>query len=229
MSKAQHYVSSREAFRKRAQHDFLCFHAHANDLIVSTNELVASLTLSISGESFTGAKGGPYVSDLMASFCRSHFIACDLIVGGELIEADVLIRKQMELLARLNEISSGFDLDKLEKRTPNVRHLKTALKKLYGDYSEIAHSASPKVMQILGGTKSENGTYTLLYPEFRENAYVSMQHLVMTALEYYVWCSSYLVENVPAYDPDIDGVLFDIAFKMHQRVYESGDVELNGT
>jgi dsDNA-specific endonuclease/ATPase MutS2 len=105
---------------------------------------------------------GLYLADLMVSFCRSHFIASDLILGGELVEAAVIVRKQMELLARLNELSAGLDIDKLVRRTPNIKHLKTSLNRLYSEYSEISHSASPKVMQILGRKELEEGIFRLL-------------------------------------------------------------------
>lgn len=218
-SKAEKYIYSRDHFRKLAQHNFLAFNKHTNLLVASINELVTSMTLFVSGKSFRGIENGLYLADLMVSFCRSHFIASDHILGGELVEGAVIVRKQMELLARVNELSAGLDIDKLVRRTPNIKHLKTSLNRLYSEYSEIAHSASPKVMQILGRKELEGGTYTPLYPEFQENAYVSMQHLVMTALEYYVWCANFLIDNFPEYDATYDSVLFNIAYEQHQKVF----------
>ena len=72
---------------KIAQHQFLMFNEHANSLVVSINELVASMTLFVSGKSLRGIDNGLYLADLMVSFCRSHFIASDLVLGGELVEA----------------------------------------------------------------------------------------------------------------------------------------------
>jgi hypothetical protein len=218
-SKAEKYIYSRDHFRKRAQHNFLSFNEHANLLVALINELVASMTFSVSGKSFREIENGLYLADLMVSFCRSHFIASDLILGGDLVEGAVIIRKQIELLARVNELSAGLDIDKLERRTPNVKHLKTGLNRLYSEYSEIAHSASPKVMQILGRTEFDECTYTPLYPEFQENAYVSMQHLVGTALEYYVWCANFLIDNFPEYDVTYDAVLFNKAHEQLQKVF----------
>lgn len=223
-SKAEKYIHSRDHFRKLAQHNFLAFNDHANLLISSTNELVASLTLFVSGKSFREIENGFYLADLMVSFCRSHFIASDLILGGELVEGAVIIRKQMELVARLNELSSDLSVDKLARRTPNIKHLKSGINKLYSEYSEISHSASPKVMQILGRKELEQGTFTPIYPEFQDNAYVAMQHLIMTALEYYVWCANFLLDNFTEYDATYDSVVFNQVYEQHQKVFTGAPI-----
>ncbi|MBL8206491.1 MAG: hypothetical protein JNM09_19815 [Blastocatellia bacterium] len=146
---AEKYLYSRNHFRKVAQDEFLRFNEHMNDLVASVNELVSSMTLFTSGKSLTAIPNGLYLGDLMVSFCRSHFISTDLTLGGELIEAVTIIRKQMELLSRLNELRNGLDINKLLRRTPNLKHLKTNLNRLYSDYSEIAHSSSPQPLQLL--------------------------------------------------------------------------------
>src|SRR5574343_635775 len=100
-SKAEKYIYSRDHFRRLARHNFFAFNKHANLLVTLTNELVASMTFFVSGKSFGEINNGLYLADLMVSFCRSHFIASDLILGGELVEGAVILRKQMELLARV--------------------------------------------------------------------------------------------------------------------------------
>ena len=94
-SKAEKYIYSRDHFRKLAQHNFLAFNEHANLLVALINELVSSMTLFVSGKSFREIENGLYLADLMVSFCRSHFIASDLILGGELVEADDRDRKSV--------------------------------------------------------------------------------------------------------------------------------------
>ncbi len=228
-SKAEKYIYSRDHFRKIAQHNFLAFNEHANFLVVSINELVASMTLFVSGKDFREIDNGLYIADLMVSFCRSHFIASDLILGGELVEAAVIVRKQMELLARLNELSVGLDIDKLVRRTPNIKHLKSGLNRLYSEYSEVSHSASPKVMQLLGRKEVGQGIVTPVYPEFQDNAYISMQHLVMSSLEYYVWCANFLMDNFPEYDGDYDSILFNKAYEQHQKIFTGVPIADAGT
>ena len=228
-SKAEKYLYSRDHFRKVAQHEFLKFNDGVNLLVASINELVASLTLFVSGKSFREIDNGLYLADLMVSFCRSHFIASDLLLGGELVEGALIVRKQIELLARLNEIANGLDIDRLIRKTPNIKHLKTGLNRLYSDYSEISHSASPKVMELLGRKEYEQGTFTPLYPEFQENSYVSMQHLVMSSLEYYVWCVNFFSDNFKDYNSTTDSVLFEKAFEQHEKIYTGVPVSELGT
>ncbi len=228
-SKAEKYIHSRDHFRKLTQHNFLSYNEHSNLLVALINELVASMTLFVSGKSFRGIDNGLYIADLMVSFCRSHFIASDLILGGELVDAAVIVRKQMELLARVNELSAGLDIEKLAKRTPNIKHLKTGLKRLYSEYSEIAHSASPTAMQLLGRKEFGEGVFTPMHPEFQENAYISMQHLVVTSLEYYVWCANFLIDNFPEYDTTYDSVIFQKAYEQHHKVFTEVRISELGT
>ena len=84
-----------------------------------------------------------YQLSVSASFMRTHFIISDLIMGGDLIEAITLIRKQLESLARLNEIDSA-PLEKLYGRTPNISSvLKAGRGQIYGQLSEVAHFSKP--------------------------------------------------------------------------------------
>ena len=110
-TKAEKYLYSRDHFRKLSQHEFLNFNSEANLLVASVNEMVASLTLFLSEKDLRSIDNGLYMGDLMVSFCRSHFIATDLILGGELVEGAVIVRKQIELIARLNEITNGLDVE----------------------------------------------------------------------------------------------------------------------
>ena len=226
---AEKYLYSRGEFRKLAQHNFLEFNEHSNILIASTNELIASITLFCSGRNFREIDNGLYCVDLMVSFCRSHFIASDLVLGGDLVDGAVIIRKQMELLARLNELKSGIDIERLIRKTPNIKHLQSGLKRQYSEYSEVAHSASPKVMELLGCRSYESGAYTLVYPEFQENAYVSLQHLILTAFEYYVWAANFLSDNFEDFDAVYHSKLFERAFEKHNRIYTGRRISELGT
>lgn len=185
------YLQNRAAAREIACKNFFGNNPSARPLSNSLNEIVANLTFQTCKMNFSKVKNGEYVTDLIVSFCRSHFIAMDQILGGELIEAAVIIRKQVELLSRLNELMNDIEIANLEKRTPNLKHLKTDLKKLYNDYSEVAHSSAQKPLQLLGRIKKDINTYTPVYPEFQENSYITLQHLSMTVFEYYVWFETF--------------------------------------
>ena len=41
---------------------------------------------------------------LVVSFMRTHYVVNELIIYSEIIEASTLMRKQLELIARLKEI-----------------------------------------------------------------------------------------------------------------------------
>ncbi len=222
-SKTEKYLYSRDHRRKAAKYEFLKFNEESNLFIASINELVSSLTLFLSGKSLRKIENGLYIGDLVVSFCRSHFIACDLILGGELVEAAIVIRKQLELLSRVNELSVGLDADNLTRKTPNIRYLKTNLKKIYSEYSEIAHSASPEIMHLLGRKEHESRIFTNLYPEFQKNAYVSMQHLTMTAFEFHVWCVNFNKDNFSEYDSTHDSLLLDNAINQYKKIFSDSN------
>ena len=152
------YLQNRALARSLACKTFFENSPNAKLLTNCINELVAALTFQTCGVNFSKIKNGNYITDLVVSFCRSHFIAIDLILGNELIEAAVLIRKQLELLSRLNELLVVIDVANLEKKTPNLKHLKTDLKKLYNDYSEVAHSSAQTPLQLLGRIQKDNNT-----------------------------------------------------------------------
>lgn len=217
------YLYSRDHFRRIAQNDFLKFNSNANDLVAISGELVSSIALFHSGKCIRDIKNGLYIGDLIVSFCRSHFISSDLILGGELVEASVILRKQMELIARLNECMENVDIESLIKRTPNVKHLKTNIKRMYADYSEIAHSASPNSISILGRIEHEGNTFTPVYPIFDENSYVALQHMTLLVFEFYLSWLPFSESNFVAYDGARDAILFQWLIEKHQAMFGDGE------
>jgi hypothetical protein len=183
-SAAEKYLSHRAIFRERAKAAFFANNSKAADLLDAMSELVSATTLFLSGKDLSATSQRLYLSDLLVSFCRSHFIAADLVVHTELIEAATLIRKQMELMARVQELSKSMTIEELLRRTPNVRHLASQLRRLYDEYSRIAHSADPETLRLLGTTHSEGRSYTPVYPEFDPNAYVALNHLGWLCVEF---------------------------------------------
>lgn len=217
-TKAEKYLFSRDTFRLKHQKDLFTNSKEVNLLFASVNELVASLTLFVSGKDLRNIPDGFYRGDLIISFCRTHFIISDLLLGGEIIEVSTLIRKQMELLSRLNELSNGFEVEKLIKKTPNLNNLKTDLKKFYSIYSEIAHSASPDIMQVLGEKEIDNKIFTILYPEFQKNIFTAIQHNVVCAFEFYFWCKNFYIDNFLDYIEDNDSLIFEIANEQLKKI-----------
>ena len=124
----------------------------------------------------------------------------DFTVCCELIEAATLLRKQFELVARLNEISTAESIESLLKKTPNLASLRTRVKTLYREYSEISHSANPVPLELLGRISKENGDVTVVYPIFSQNAYVSLNHAAATVFEYYYWAHEFFARHINTYD-----------------------------
>jgi hypothetical protein len=88
-------------------------------IIEAAGEIVAELALFLSEKDLRTLPEGLQRGDLIVSYCRSQFIVADLIVQGELIDAVVLLPKQLELVARLWELMER-DPRELLRRTPNV-------------------------------------------------------------------------------------------------------------
>src|SRR5438105_5016353 len=143
------YVRSREVFRERAKSEFFA-KEHVRFLVKIINDYVARVMFAASGQDMSAIPHAEYIGGLLVSFTRTHFIVVDLIACSELIESATLLRKQFELIARLQELNVIEPVKNLLERTPNLRRLKTEVGKLYGEYSRIAHSAHPEPLQLLG-------------------------------------------------------------------------------
>ena len=103
---------------------------------------------------------------ISASYIRTHFIISDLIMDGHLVEATVLIRKQLEALCRLHELDSK-PLSKLLKKTPNVKNiLKGKSGTVYGILSEIAHSSSHRIGSLLDTIEKNDKIAISLLPTY---------------------------------------------------------------
>jgi hypothetical protein len=90
-----------------------------------------------------------YQISLSISYVRTHFIINDMIFHSDLVEANTLIRKQLESLTRLHELDAK-PLQKLMRQTPDViRTFKKMGKQIYPHLSEIAHFASPRAGELL--------------------------------------------------------------------------------
>jgi hypothetical protein len=189
------YMQSRTAFRQKAISDFAAADPTAVSLVRMTGDYVAWFTLSLSGRDFRLVQHGFHVSPLVVSFARTHFIVSDLVLCCELVEAATLLRKQFELLVRLNELGQG-DPKKLQGKVPNLKALRTNLRMLYGQYSEIAHSASTQPLEIMGTLHETEGTRrTPVYPIYDPHAKVTACHLAGTATEFAIWCDAFLTEH----------------------------------
>jgi hypothetical protein len=193
------YLRSREFFRQQAREQFFN-REHARSLVDVIDDYVAGTMLAVSDEDISGIANAEYIGGLTVSFTRSHFTAMDLIASSELIDGVTLLRKQFELVARLKELAGSESGERLLEKTPNLQVLKREIRRLYGEYSRIAHSAHPQPLQLLGTIERNEGDYTPLYPVFVENSYVALNHAVHVVVEYYSWAHPFCAEHSAKYD-----------------------------
>lgn len=219
IEKCQKYISSRNSFREIAKNNFFDKNPQISNLIEAINSYVATVMLDLSGKNFRSLENGLYIGDLIVSFTRTHFIVVDLILYSELLEAATLMRKQMELLARLNELKSSKDPSLLLNKTPNLSMLSTQLKRLYSDYSEIAHSANPEKLSLLGKTLHDEKRYTTVYPQFDENSYVALQHLILSVFEYFLWAHVFFKENNFGHDIKSSEKWLNETVEVYEEIY----------
>ena len=184
-------MNARNHFRVQAEADFFRNHPELIQLLAISGEYIAGCMLLLSGKDFRNLNHGEYVSNLVVSFTRTHFIAIELLGRGELIESAVLARKQFELLARLHELIDG-QLEKLIRKTPQLNKLTTDLRRLYSAYSEVAHSANPVHLQQLGEMEVDGHLRTPIYPVYSVHSTVTLQHLLLSLAEFHSWATQYL-------------------------------------
>ena len=118
-----------------------------------------------------------------------------------------MIRHRMPI--RLKELGAGLNITELSDRTPNVKRLPEHLRRLYGDYSGIAHSSAPKNVRLLGVAAMDGAKRTPLYPVFDDNMYVALFHIVLVIFEFALWTEAFSREEIRSYDGAADRTLLD--------------------
>lgn len=226
---AARYLMNREGFRLKASQDF-----HASDpdyprLLDALDEYVAHLVYSLSGKTLVRDKTDRYLNYMLVTLVRGHFNVSQFTRQGELVDAGVLFRRQMEVLARLNEVRSAPDLERLLRKTPNVGKLQGNLKRLYDEYSAIAHGSDTQQGDLLGTPFNEEfeGAYPV-FPRFSRHAYVLVGHVAFSIMELHAW----LKEHAEDVGWPLDEEWFDAWWSEHaeelmrllqQNPYESPD------
>jgi len=156
-----------------------------------------------------------YQHALLASFVRSTAVSVELITTSELIEAVTILRKQVELLARLYELEEK-EFEKLSGKTPNIRGLKTKLKRLYSGFSESAHSATYGSMSLIGFYKDTKRREHIFYPEFTPNTEVIFQNWISIFWEFTFWAIDFKIAYFDDYDHQKDEEEFMEIFRVYQ-------------
>lgn len=160
---------------------------------------------------------------LISSYVRTHFIINDFLLNGDLVEASVLMRKQLEAVARLNELDSK-SLEKLLGRTPNVSNiLKGKSGKIYGLLSEIAHSSSHKIGELLSVIEDGEKIGVSNLPTYSEHAHAGWD--LNTYISFYF--SFHLLESLERWYPQKDFSQYaNFLFSTFQIAIENGTINI---
>jgi hypothetical protein len=139
---------------------------------------------------------------LCATVLRTHFIINDLIFKGDIIEASTLIRKQLETCTRLEELDTK-NLEQLKKKTPNViNQFKNAGKRIYPLLSEIAHSGSERIPELIAyQDKNRNLRAVNIYPLYTEDLFIIYNMHGYVSLNFLKW---YIQFAIKLYDETYD-------------------------
>ncbi|AZA56350.1 hypothetical protein [Chryseobacterium shandongense] len=161
-----------------------------------------------------------YQIALSASYIRTHFLINDLIMSGDVIEAATLLRKQLEALTRLIEVEEK-EISKLEKKTPNVNNVfNNSTKELYKQLSEIAHSSSNKVTDMISNFEEDrNRAEAHIYPQFSLHSlecYKFHVFIAMGFLGYFIKFAMKVYQENYHYQEDIR--VFLILVDLHKSI-----------
>lgn len=167
-----------------------------------------------------------YRIGLCASYLRTHFIINDLILSGDIIEATTLVRKQLEAFTRLIELEKK-EVSKLHKKTPNVNNTFNGVTKdLYSKLSEIAHSGSNDVVDLISNfEESNNRTEANIYPIYSANSlecYKFHCYVAMGFVSYFIKFAQKIYEE---YNDIEDIEIFLILLEIHQEIDFLNNIE----
>lgn len=171
-----------------------------NRLRILIDGLMALLARDAQERVATITEATSYQIGLSVSFVRTHFVASNLIMNGDVIEGFILVRKQLESLARMNELDSR-PLERLHGRTPNIQNaLKQGAGRIYGALSEVAHFSTPRVTELLHVIEEDERVGPSVLNVYSEQAGGCMDLLQFIAIYYLVW----QVEKFKEWYPNLD-------------------------
>ncbi len=212
------YRIQREAWRDKSRALVMVADSPAEEITAFVEDMLAGIGLGLSGVSWRHVPEGKYVSDLVVSFIRTHFIVFDLLIASELIESTTLLRKQLELVSRLNELTDGeVPSSRLVGRVPNVRNVRSNAGGLYGTFSGVAHSSDPKHLELLGSSEALATGWTSLYPKYGSNTLVAVHNYAHVALEFVYWAIEFFPRHdLPLRDPKLGGMAARVVERMNE-------------
>jgi len=169
-----------------------------NILRIRVDGLIAHLAAFLTSKIESTDDKISYQVGLASSFVRTHFLAMGCVLDGDLIEAVVLTRKQLESLARLHEIDSK-PLNRLFKKTPNISNvLQGESGRLYGELSEVAHFSTPRVTELLHVVERGGLVGPSLHPRYNKKSHACSDMEYFVAIYFCGW----FVEKIDEWYPD---------------------------
>lgn len=184
---------TREVFRQKETNE-------QNILRIAVDGLVASLAAKIDRPVSNVTEEASYQIGLSASFVRTYYVVTDMLLNGDVVEAVVLLRKQVESLARILELEDSPAQDLLNK-TPNIKHVFTnGTGRIYGTLPEVAHFATPDAAELLGVNRDGERNGPNLVPQFNDSQFAYMELSHFTGIRFSHW----LLGKLPSWYPGID-------------------------
>lgn len=155
-----------------------------------------------------------YQLGVSASFVRTHFIISDMMMDGDLVEAMVLLRKQLESLVRLHEIDNK-PLGRLDGKVPNIQNtMNKSAGRIYGNLSEVAHFAKPKVTELLHVIEQGDRQGPSLLPHYSASAMACFDLDCYITIHFLVWFVGALTRWYPDYVSEEDKQLVGYIAKL---------------
>ena len=209
-------MQARESCRKRYRRGES---KEQNTLRICVDGMVATLSENIATPIAEITEESSYQIGLSASFIRSYFLVTDLLMNGDLIEGLVLLRKQIEVLARIIEIESSQVAD-LRGKTPNIKHILTnGTGRIYGKLSEIAHFSTPESAEIMGININGVRCGPSQTPQFSDAAFGYMDLSHFTGVRFSQW----MLGKLTVWYPDMNlNFEHDLAFVVIKNAFDAG-------
>lgn len=195
MSYRENLVDARLYAEKRLLEDY----PEAKNIMNKTIDFFTIVTNKLDGIVFAEEKV-QYKLLLIISFMRTHYVINELITYSEIIEASTLMRKQLELIARLKEIDVS-ELERLDKKVPQMKHIQW-MKEYYGIWSQVAHNASFDSLDMLGfNMEDENHKRFYVQPSYTENTIEAFNMNIGLFMLFAMEVANLMEKAIPDYKP----------------------------
>ncbi len=203
MSESGSYVGNLVSFREEASNALVAEYPGVKGVFGRMVSFFTEFCQRLDGVEI-GDEALQYKILLAVSFMRTHICVCEHIFRSENIEAVTLMRKQLELIARMNEVDVK-DLNELYDKVPNVGFSRP-MNVLYGLMSKIAHNANYESLDMLGyQMDDESHKRFSVYPIYTPDTIRSFDHAIGLFVWFVIAAARIQEEIIPGYDKQAEG------------------------